>query len=191
MIEAQVFPKRMATNKSERVSAIAEAHYDFLWRSLRRLGVAAADVEDAAQEVLMVLMRRIDSVEAHAERAFLFGTALRVAQERRKRASRASAREGDPDRELVLEAQPHPGPGPELLLDQRRSRQLLDRVLDDLPIELRSVLVLTELEELTMAQIAELLGLPAGTVASRLRRAREVFAERAAALKAQLLGGSS
>lgn len=138
----------------------------------------------------MVLMRRIDSVDAGAERSFLFGTAMRVGQEKRKRSARTSAREGNGEREQLLDGQHHPGPDPEQLLDREQSRQLLDRVLDELPLELRTVLVLAELEELTMSEIAELLAIPAGTVASRLRRAREVFAERAAALKARLCGGS-
>jgi RNA polymerase sigma-70 factor (ECF subfamily) len=172
----------LAARVSDRVRAIAEAHYDFLWRSLRRLGVAAPDVEDAAQQVLLVLMRRIDAVRPGAERAFLFGTAMRVAQQARKRAGRG------PELHEELDEQRHPGPDPEQLLDAERARRLLDRLLDELPLELRTVLVLSELEELTMAEVAALLELPAGTVASRLRRARELFAERAAALKRRLEG---
>ena len=58
---------------------------------------------------------------------------------------------------------------------RRRSRSTKQRVLNDLPMELRAVFVLYELEELTMAEIASTLGLPPGTVASRLRRSRELF----------------
>ncbi len=59
--------------------------------------------------------------------------------------------------------------------DQEQARAALDEVLDALPADLRTVLVLHELEEMEMSEVAELLGIPAGTVASRLRRAREKF----------------
>jgi RNA polymerase sigma-70 factor (ECF subfamily) len=169
---------------TDRVRAVAEAQYEFLWRSLRRLGVAASDVEDAAQQALIVLMRRIDSIQPGSEPAFLFGTAMRLAQESRKRYATARARADRANVEPVHE----PQADPEQLLDQQRARQALDRVLDDLPMELRAVFVLADLEEMTMARVAEVLAIPAGTVASRLRRARELFAQRAAAVKAQLAG---
>jgi len=64
-----------------------------------------------------------------------------------------------------------------LRIDDRRARALLDALLASMPLDLRTVFVLYELEELTMAEIARALDLPAGTVASRLRRAREAFEE--------------
>jgi RNA polymerase sigma-70 factor (ECF subfamily) len=70
-------------------------------------------------------------------------------------------------------------PDPEQLTQQLQARALLDRVLDAMPQDLRAVFVLFELEELSIDQIAHLLVLPRGTVASRLRRAREVFHEQA------------
>jgi RNA polymerase sigma-70 factor (ECF subfamily) len=66
-------------------------------------------------------------------------------------------------------------PDPEALAGQRRACEQLDRVLDALPLELRSVFVLFELEGMTSPEIASVAGLPLGTVASRLRRARERF----------------
>ena len=79
-----------------------------------------------------------------------------------------------------------PSPGADQQLEDARARQMLDDVLDRLPLELRAVLVLADLEELTMARIATLLGLPAGTVASRLRRARELFVAEARAARERL-----
>jgi len=79
-----------------------------------------------------------------------------------------------------------PRPSAEALLDQKRLRQLLDRVLDQLPDDLRVCFVLYELEGMSSPEIAELLSIPVGTVASRLRRAREAFELAAAKLKARL-----
>ena len=67
---------------------------------------------------------------------------------------------------------------PEQLTDQKRVRHLLDRILDQMGSDLRTVFVLYEFEEMNMAEIAEVLGIPSGTVASRLRRARAEFRAR-------------
>jgi RNA polymerase sigma-70 factor (ECF subfamily) len=104
-------------------------------------------------------------------------TATRVAADVRKK--RARARETlDPE---TIAAQPSAAPLPDELLDRGRARRWLDIVLNEMPDEQRSVFVLFELEEMTMATIAESLGLAPGTVASRLRRARATF--EAAAIK--------
>jgi RNA polymerase sigma-70 factor (ECF subfamily) len=159
-----------------RVRNQVRAHYDFIWRSLRRLGVPHASVEDAAQQVLLVFARRIDQVHDGAERAFLFATATRVAADHRKRQSRS--------REVLdsegLDAHASDAPSAEHLIDQGRARDLFDRVLSEIHDDLRAVFILFELEDMTMAAIAEMLDLPQGTVASRLRRAREIFEEEAA-----------
>jgi RNA polymerase sigma-70 factor (ECF subfamily) len=160
-----------AVDSDERLRTQVRANYEFLWRSLRRLGVPQAWVEDAAQQVLAVFGRRIDQVRPGAERAFLFATATRVASGFRKKKSRALEvldSEG-------LDRHASAAPSAEELIDQGRARELFDRVLGEIPGDLRAVFILFELEDMTMATIAEMLDLPMGTVASRLRRAREIF----------------
>jgi RNA polymerase sigma-70 factor (ECF subfamily) len=66
-------------------------------------------------------------------------------------------------------------PSADDVADLRRARALLDEIIDGMPLELRVVFILSEIEQMTAASIAELEGIPPGTVASRLRRAREVF----------------
>jgi RNA polymerase sigma-70 factor (ECF subfamily) len=153
-------------------------HYELVWRSLRRLGVPASSVEDAAQQVLVVLSRRLAEVRPGAERAFLLSTATRVAADFRKMQRR---RREDFD-ERSLGAQLSDSPLPDEQLDRERARRLLDAVLDAIPDELRTVFVFFEFEGMKTNDIAELLELPPGTVASRLRRAREAFESAAARL---------
>jgi RNA polymerase sigma-70 factor (ECF subfamily) len=160
-----------AADPGERLRAEVRQNYEFLWRSLRRLGVAQPSVEDAVQEVLFVFARRIEDVRPGAERAFLFSTATRVAADWRKK-QRRSREDARPE---VLDLHASDAPSAEQLIEQRRARELFDRVLDDLPDDLRAVFILFELEEMKMATIAEMLDLPLGTVASRLRRARAMF----------------
>jgi RNA polymerase sigma-70 factor (ECF subfamily) len=71
-----------------------------------------------------------------------------------------------------------------VLLQQGRARALLDEILEAMPTELRAPFVLFELEEMTMSEIAQTLEIPPGTVASRLRRAREIFQEQSRRLRA-------
>jgi RNA polymerase sigma-70 factor (ECF subfamily) len=145
-------------------------HIDFVWRSLRRFGVPAADVDDATQQVFLIANQKLDKIRAGSERAFLVGVATRVASHARRALHRREAAEQN------LSSNPRPtNPDPEELTERLEARELLDSVLDTMPLELRSVFVLFELEELSVDQIARALVLPRGTVATRLRRAREVF----------------
>lgn len=156
-----------------RIRRLVLDHNAFVWRSLVRLGVPRADAEDALQQVFMVAARRIDDIQHGAERSFLYGVCLRVASRSRRTHARRREVMGDdaaPERVDTAER-------PDELLDRARAKALLDEILGAMPMELRSVFTLFELEQLTMSEIAELLGIPQGTVASRLRRARELFSE--------------
>jgi RNA polymerase sigma-70 factor (ECF subfamily) len=166
-----------------------ETHYASIWRLLRRLGVPSSQLDDAAQEVFWVAARKFAVIEAGREHAFLYGVALRIASNWLRR-QKAEPRLGDLDeahQRVALE------PSPEEELEQRRARALLDVVLNSMPLELRTVFVLFELEGLPVKDIAEIEELPIGTASSRLRRAREEFAAISKRLRAQLArkpGGS-
>jgi RNA polymerase sigma-70 factor (ECF subfamily) len=165
---------------NERLQALVAAHVDFVWRSLLRLGVPSADVDDATQSVWLVLARRLDEIAPGSEKSFLFGVALRIASDARRRAGK---RRETP----MLDAAdvPDQRPGAEEALDRTEARALLSEILDALPDDLRAVFVLYELEEMTGSEIAELLAIPPGTVASRVRRARAAFEQIVTRLKAR------
>jgi RNA polymerase sigma-70 factor, ECF subfamily len=153
------------------VQGIVREHYDFVWRSLRRLGVAASYADDAAQQVFCVCAKRIDEIAIGKEKTFAFGVVLRVAQSAR-RAQVEPAEVSDDDIRVRM---PDPSASPEDLLDEQRARAVLDAILEEMPLDLRTVFLLYEIEEITMAEIATILTIPSGTIASRLRRARDVF----------------
>jgi RNA polymerase sigma-70 factor, ECF subfamily len=159
-----------AVSPERRLRNLVDQHYDFVWRTLRYLGVPDAGVEDAAQQVLCVLARRLQDVSAGAEVSFLFNTAVRVAKDTRRSAHRRPATPS-----ADIDAFVGPDPSPEELIDERRAHDTLHEVLGAIPEDQRMVFVLYEIEELTMAEIARLLAIAPGTAASRLRRAREVF----------------
>jgi RNA polymerase sigma-70 factor, ECF subfamily len=178
----RVLAREPATPAADRrLRALVVEQYDFIWRSIRRLGVPPTDVDDCVQQVFWVAARKLDEIHAGSERAFLFSTALRVASDARR--SRTRRREV-PDQGEGCEAL-DPAPDPEELADKTRARALLDEVLDAMPMDLRAPFVLFELEEMPTAEIAAVLDLPTGTVASRLRRAREEFQKIVARVKAR------
>jgi RNA polymerase sigma-70 factor (ECF subfamily) len=141
--------------------------YDGIWRLLRGLGIPPDRVDDAAQQVFLVYAERRGDVARGSERSFLFGTALRVAHVAR----RGVHREVPVEIDFACSDQP----GIDELTDQKRARQVLDHILDQLDPELRDVFVLYELEGFTMPEIAAVVQVPLGTAASRLRRGRERF----------------
>lgn len=152
------------------MAGVVREHWDFVARLVRRLGVWDADVEDAAQHVFLTLDHKLDSVETGRERAFLAACAVHVAARHR----RSRGRRQEVSDEALWEL-PTNSAGPERALEQRQRLELLDGILATMTDEQREVFVLYEIEELTMAEIADALALAAGTVASRLRRAREIF----------------
>jgi len=146
-------------------------HYASVWRLLRRFGVRQAQLDDAAQEVFWVAARRLPEIRPGSETAFLYGVALRVASNTLRRERHAPAAVDDFDVALLHDT----GPSPEDELDRRRRRALLDSVLDRMPLELRTVFVLFELEGLSGEEIARATGLRHATVRRRLHDARIAF----------------
>jgi RNA polymerase sigma-70 factor (ECF subfamily) len=164
-------PSKVVT-EAQRFRALVDEHFEFVWRSVRRLGVPMADADDAAQEVLLVVARKLGSIEPEREKAFLFGTAVRVASTRRRTRRRHPEDPAD-----TLDTRPlESDMSAEERLELRQARALLQSILDGMSDEQRAVFVLAELEETSVREIAELLELPVGTVSSRLRAARETFA---------------
>ncbi len=139
----------------------------FVWRTLRRLGVSEADVDDVCQEVFVVVHRKLPQFEGRsALRTWIYGICVRTASTYR-RLSR--------HREVPTERIPDAAAGDGPLEAAQRSQALvaLDRALDALDDDKRAVFVLYEIEELTMAEVAQALGCPLQTAYSRLHAARE------------------
>lgn len=155
----------------ERLKYMVEAYFDFIWRTLRGLGVPHGNVDDAAQQVFLVASQKLASISPGAEKSFLFSTARGIAANARRSAmrSREQLDEG------MMMSHVDPAPDPEQALSDQESRRILERVLESMDDDTRTVFVLFELEGLTTNAIATLVGVPSGTVASRLRRAREDF----------------
>src|SRR5258708_23235367 len=136
-----------------RLRALVKEHFDLVWRTLRRLGVPVSDLDDAAQQVFLVVSRKLSAIEPGKEKPFIFQISLRVASDARRTLRR---------RRVVFDPSLLHGvdtsPGPEALTERKRARALLDTVLDELAIELRAGFVLFEIEEMSCIEIGPLLG---------------------------------
>jgi RNA polymerase sigma-70 factor, ECF subfamily len=156
-----------------RTRAIFRDHFDFIWRLLRRLGVPRDEVDDAAQQVFIVAVNRLDAITNGSERSFLYGTAVRTASTVRRSAARRRKWVGS------LLAEPRcSDPMPDEEAERREALAILDEALEELAPDLLRVFILSDIESLPVSEIALLERIPAGTAASRLRRARKAFIER-------------
>jgi RNA polymerase sigma-70 factor (ECF subfamily) len=160
------------------LEAMVKAHFSSVWRFLRRLGVPPADADDAAQEVILVAAKKLGSITPGSERSFLLGTAFHVA----RRMNTSRVRRGETVDAGMIDLE-DTAQGPESLAVESQERAMLDKLLMQMPVDLRAVFVLFELEELSTVEIARELDIPAGTVASRLRRARDDWKARIARLE--------
>jgi len=150
------------------VETIHEAHAERVWRNLHRMGVPEADLPDLLQEVFVVVHRRLDSFDESAKlTTWLYGICRRVAAAHRRRAHVRRERATGAVAEEAHERTPEAAA---IEVDRRR---LLHELLEELDVDRRAVLVMYELEELSCVTIAEQLGVPVGTVYSRLHQARD------------------
>jgi len=147
-----------------------DTHRARLLRLLDRQGLRGPEAEDIAQEAFWVLARRLPDVPPPAERAFLIATARHLASDCRRTSWNARVTEALPADEGESD-----DPGPDVCADARIGRSLIDEALAALVEEARDVFVLADLEEMSRSEIARMLSIPAGTVASRLAAARSRF----------------
>ncbi len=164
---APSFPVALVMEGSSCFDAF-QREFDYLCRTLRRLGVRSEDVEDEAHEVFLVLNRRWPDYDpSRPLRPYLFGIAFRGVAARRRKQQREWTRTLD---ETAGEA-----PRPDEALETAHTRALVLAALSRVPLPRRAVLVMHDIDEVPMRDIANALSLPLFTGYSRLRKARREF----------------
>jgi len=163
------------------LAELVAREYAAVWRFLRRLGVPTTEVDDAAQRVFARVLGQSERIQAGSERAYLMRAAFRAALEQQRAKKRWLARRAPIDADEMSSSLP----APDQNLAEQQDLRLLDQALAQLPPDLRAVFTLSELEELTFTEIALALELPRGTVASRVRRAKQRFTQAAHRLKSK------
>jgi RNA polymerase sigma-70 factor (ECF subfamily) len=155
---------------------VYETQLDFVWRTVRRMGVRAADTDDVVQEVFVIVYRRLAEFEGRAQlKTWVFKILVHVMRHywrthQRKPGDRAAE---DPSEIHTLAADRDDSPT--AMLERVEALHILDRLLAELDEDKREVFVLAEIEQMTAVQIAEIVEANANTVSSRLRAARQEF----------------
>jgi RNA polymerase sigma-70 factor, ECF subfamily len=151
---------------------IYERHADFVWRTLRRLGVADAEARDATHDVFLIVHAQLARFEGRSSlNTWLFTICRSVARDFRRRERRGSQLRKELDDEIDLRADVGRA------VEHHQQLAELERILGTLSSEQRNVFILFEIENLTGEELAEVLGIPLGTVYSRLQLARKAFRE--------------
>jgi len=154
------------------VQAVYEAHFDFVWRTARRLGIRPPQLDDIVQEVFMVVQRRLGEFEERAAiRTWLYAITRHVVRAQFRR----NTRKPPPLHADADETCDTRDPGPESATLANEGRKLLYALLDELDEDKREVFVLAQLEEMTGPEIAEALELPLSNVYSRIEAAQKAF----------------
>lgn len=157
--------------------ALYEQYFDFAWRNLRRLGVPDAHLDDAAQEVFLVVYRRLPELQKQgAARQWLFAILLRVASDHRRSIRRKSPHNLAAGAPIEADSIPDErSQSPDDRTAQAEGMRLLHKLLEELDDEKRAVFVLAELEQMSAPEIAAALSVNLNTVYARLRAARREF----------------
>lgn len=162
---------RTATVEAPCFEDVYRTEFGFVWRSAKRLGLRDAGLDDAVQEVFVVVHRRLAEFEGRSSlRTWLFGITLRVVRDHRR-----SARRRDPGPPVDPDTLRDTGGGPAESAEKAEAVRLLHALLDELDDERREVFVMAELEQMAMPEISEALGINVNTAYARLRIARQEF----------------
>ncbi len=147
------------------------AHHGFVWRVLKRQGVALEALDDATQEVFLVAYRRqADLQEGVSHRSWLFGICRRVASTVRRGEFRRRRR-------IAAVPEPEPTPQPAEELARQEAAEFVERFLATVRPKYRAVFVLADIEGMSSPEIAAALDINANTVRSRLHTVRKQFEE--------------
>lgn len=159
------------------IAELYHSHSAQVWRTVARLGVLTANVEDVVHEVFLAAFRQLDAFEGRSSPGtWLIGIAVKTAANHRRKQVRGVV--------PIVDTLPARGPAVDEELERRRRVFELEEVLEHLAPEQREVVVLCDLEQLSGPDVAEILSVNLNTVYSRLRLGR-------AALSRALLAGKA
>ena len=176
-----VAPNRVSPQEAARLRKMVDEEFALVFRVLCAFGMRPADAEDGAQMVFIIAARKLSMIVAGSERAFLCATARGVAANARRSNTRNREDTGV-DIELAVDGTR----GPEEAAERSEAKRHLLRIMDGMDDDAREVFTLYELEGVTTLEIARIVGAPQGTVASRLRRAREHFESESTLLEREI-----
>ncbi len=146
-------------------------YFPFVWRCLRGLGIPTPGLDDAAQDVFLVVHRQLGGFRGESSpQTWLYGIARHVASNHQRRERRKQA----PLEPLVAEPA-HPAPGPDERAGDAEAAAFVESFLAGLDPKKRDLFILAVLEEMTIPEVATTLAIPVNTAYTRLRAVRADF----------------
>jgi RNA polymerase sigma-70 factor (ECF subfamily) len=173
----------LTTSEDAEFTALVQRQSRFVFRVAYAVLLNSHDAEDAVQETFLKLYRNRGWQHINNERAFLARVAWRIAIDRRPRPTQSAASFEINADSKPIEDSPSPRPGPEQILLQANQHAVVHSMIDALPEDLRLPLVLSAIDELNSSDIGRILGIPEGTVRTRLQRARQLLRHKLAAIE--------
>jgi RNA polymerase sigma-70 factor, ECF subfamily len=170
----------LATDADAEFTALVQRQSRFVFKVAYAVLLNSYDAEDAAQETFLKLYRNPGWKTAENERAYLARVAWRVAVDHKRRSSASAAGFAEP---LTLDAMASSHPNPDERMTDANQRAMVHALIDSLAEELRVPLVLSAFEELNSREIGKILGIPEGTVRTRVQRARQILRQKLASAK--------
>ncbi len=162
------------SSAEKRVQQMYEEHAAMVWRGLRRLGVHDASIEDAVQDVFLVVHRRLADFRGRSSiKTWLYGIVVRVAKDHRRNQARQAHRAERLAQGLSVIGEGAPTPAGEA--ERREANQVLHAILESLDEEQREVLIMVELEDFSIRETATALDLRVRTCQRRLQAAHTAF----------------
>lgn len=144
---------------------IFQRELNYVFRTLRRLGISPSEVEDLAQEVFLALRRSWTEYDPDRPiRPYLFGIAFRIASAHQRKRNREVA--------FGVVEPGDAGPWPDEALQSKQARAMVLAALERIPLPRRAVLVMHDLDDVPIREVASVLAIPLFTAYSRLRKAR-------------------
>lgn len=172
--------------------AVYEDLVEFVWRTVRRMGVRAADADDVVQDVFVIVHRRLAEFEGRAQlKTWVFKILVHEVRHYWRTHQRKPGDRAGENATLLQTLLADHESGPAASLERVEALRVLDRLLAGLDEDKREVFVLAEIEQMTAAEIGEIVDANANTVASRLRAARQDFERALARFRAHELGRQS
>jgi RNA polymerase sigma-70 factor (ECF subfamily) len=179
-------PRVTSVEEALEFDTVYEQHFSFVWRNVRRLGVPCESVDDAVQDVFLVVHRRLAEFEGRSSvRCWLYGILANVVRDARRKTRRKDPRargQEVPDVEDIVDVR---GPTPQECAEHADAVRVLYDLLEQLEWQKREVFILVELEQMSIPEAAQALGVNTNTVYSRLRTARQAFNESVARYRAR------
>jgi len=167
---------------------IYHRHFDFVWSSSLRLGVSPAAIDDVVQEIFMVIHSKFQSLrQPTSVRSWIYGIVRRTVSDHRRAQNRRAHWTGALALQMMIDQRRAPTPLD--LKEQNEKVELLFSLLNEIAGPKREVFMLSELDEMSVPEIAEALEIPLNTAYSRLRAARRAFEEALSRRGTQAEGG--